>query len=108
MYYAGNGVGQDRQEAARLYTLAAAQGHVYAQCNLGLMYKRGEGVAQNCNEALKLFHLAAAQGDAKAQCNIGVMHFQGEGSLAKDIAEGVRWIRLAASQDDWHAVARIL
>ena len=46
MHEHGMGVDQDCQEAVRLYTLAAAQGHASAQCNLGAMYTSGRGVAQ--------------------------------------------------------------
>jgi TPR repeat protein len=34
-YKGGTGVTQNLEEAVRLYTLAADQGHAMAQCNLG-------------------------------------------------------------------------
>ena len=60
------GVAQDYAEAVRLYSLAAAQGHAYAQNNLGLMFENGEGVAQDRAEAIRWYRLAAAQGNAYA------------------------------------------
>jgi hypothetical protein len=66
MFYLGQGVAQDYAEAARLYRLAAEQGHVAAQFNLGSMFENGEGVAQDRGEAIRLYRLAAAQGDADA------------------------------------------
>ena len=71
MHAGGTGVAQDFKEAARLYTLATAQGYANAQHNLGTMHEHGMGVAQDCQEAVRLYTLAAAQGHASAQCNLG-------------------------------------
>jgi TPR repeat protein len=67
LYYHGEGVAQDFVEAARLFRLAAAQGHAYAQFNLGLLYCRGKGVAQDCMEGARHLWLAANQGIAEAR-----------------------------------------
>ncbi|MER9429859.1 tetratricopeptide repeat protein [Mesorhizobium sp. M0408] len=52
----------DYAEAAKLYRLAADQGHAQAQYNLGHMAGNGQGVPQNYAEAMKWFRLAADQG----------------------------------------------
>lgn len=52
--------------AANLYLLAAEQGYVSAQYNLGYMYDKGYGVEQDYREAEKWYRLAAEQGDADA------------------------------------------
>lgn len=49
------------------YRLAAKQGHVDAQFNLGWMYSKGQGVPQDNKTAVKWWKLAAEQGDAEAQ-----------------------------------------
>jgi TPR repeat protein len=67
------------ERARRLYGLAAAQGHAYAQYNLGAMHDRGEGGPQDFAEARRLWGLAAAQGHAGAQYSLGRMHHRGEG-----------------------------
>ena len=46
MYYKGEGVAQDYQEAVKWYRLAAEQGDEDAQNNLAVMYQNGTGVAQ--------------------------------------------------------------
>lgn len=52
-------------EAARLYKLAADQGYVAAQTNLGVFYEIGRGgLAKNDEEAGRLYKLAADQGYA--------------------------------------------
>ena len=73
MYFEGQGVPQDDKEAFKWYRLAAKQGQVEAQYNLGAMYFKGQGVPQDYKEALKWYRLAAAQGYAKAQYNLGLV-----------------------------------
>jgi len=97
MYYKGEGVRQDKVEAARLFRRAAEQGDAKAQFSLGAMYYDGDGVPINLTEAARLFHKAAEQGDAKAQFNLGVMWYEGHG-VPKDPTEGARLFHKAAEQ----------
>ena len=60
------GVAQDDAEAARLFRLAADQGHAGAQNNLGYMFEDGKGVAKDRVEAIRWHRLAAAQGQGQA------------------------------------------
>ncbi len=87
----------------RWWRLAAAQGHAYAQFNLGNIFENGRGIAQDDAESVRWYCLAAAQGDADAQFNLGVMFADGRG-VAQDCVEDVRWWRLASAQG--HADAR--
>jgi hypothetical protein len=91
------GIAEDHAEAARLYSLAAAQGHATAQTDLGVMFENGDGVAQDYAEAVRLYRLAAAQGHADAQYFLGIMFERGKG-VAQDYAEAVRLYSLAAAQ----------
>ena len=113
----------------RWFRLAADQGHLEAQYNLGLRYARGEGVLQDQVEAARWYRLAAEQGhtvakallessdatgvpavarryqraaeqgDASAQLNLGDMYAGGVG-VPQDDTEAVKWYRLAAEQGD--------
>ena len=47
MYSKGDGVPQDKAEAARLFRLAAFQGIPSAQSNLAVLYALGEGVLKD-------------------------------------------------------------
>ncbi|HIN91120.1 MAG TPA: sel1 repeat family protein [Porticoccaceae bacterium] len=69
MYYLGEGVPENKAEAARWYRLAAEQGDVNAQYELGTMYLNGEGVPENDAEAVKWYRLAAEQGNEGARGN---------------------------------------
>ena len=97
--YFGRGVAQDYVEAARLYRLAAEQGHARARFFLGVMFYNGRGVAQDDGEAVRWYRLAAEQGDSDAQYNLGGIFKNGRG-VAQDDGESVRWYRLAAEQGD--------
>ena len=68
----------------------AAQGQVYAQFNLGVVFAQGQGVPQDYTEAIKWYLLAAQQGNTDAQFNLGLMYTQGQGvpqSYAEEIAD---------------------
>jgi uncharacterized protein len=97
MYYRGQGIPQDRAEAASWFRMAAEKGHARAQYNLGLTYHKGAGVPQDSVEALKWFRKAAEQGNARAQNNLAVMYHRGDG-VPEDSAEAVKWFRKAAAQ----------
>ncbi len=61
-YYAnGKGVSKNLKKAVRLYTLAANQGDVTAQTNLGYYYENG-GLPKDPGKAAELYILAADQG----------------------------------------------
>lgn len=53
MYFEGNGVSQDYNQAVKWYTTAAEQGNACAQCHLGGMYFNGKGVIKDYVEAYK-------------------------------------------------------
>lgn len=97
MYYSGDGEKQSYAQAARLFRVAAAQGHIEAQIGLGVLYENGHGVPQNFTNAVRWYRRAAAQGSAVAQTNLGNMYFNGWG-VQQDHAEAVRLYRLAAAQ----------
>ena len=79
MYYTGDGVSQDYQEAMVWYRRAAEQGYAQAQTNLGVMYDNGEGVSQDAQQAAVWYRRAAEQGEADAQYNLGLMYYNGQG-----------------------------
>ncbi|KAJ1626442.1 hypothetical protein T492DRAFT_878404 [Pavlovales sp. CCMP2436] len=90
-YYEGeSGMHQDHREAARLFRLAANQGHASAQYMIGNAYYEGEGEVQNHREAARYFQLGADQGHALAQYLIAQCYNRGEGAA--------RLFRLASNE----------
>jgi len=96
MYGNGEGVLQDYKEAVKWYRLAAEQGYVDAQFNLGVVYDNGEGVPQDYAEAVKWYRLAAEQGSAKAQNNLGIMYEYGDGVI-QDNTMAHMWYNIASA-----------
>ena len=52
IYYNGEGVSQDYQQAVHWFTKAAEQGLARAQYNLGFMSENGEGVPKDYQQAV--------------------------------------------------------
>jgi len=67
IYYWGNGVPKDAEEAVKWYRKAADQGNASAQFNLGVVYFNGEGVPKDKVMSYKWFNLSAAQGNAESK-----------------------------------------
>ena len=87
-------------EAVRYYRKAADAGNATAQVNLGACYSNGNGVAKDPVEAVRYYRLAADQGLPRAQAYLGVYYITGDGVAVKDPIEGVRYLRLAVDQGD--------
>ncbi len=58
MYSNGDGVAQDKAEAARLYRKAVDLGNAYAMQNLAAMHDDGDGVQQDRRKAAELIVFA--------------------------------------------------
>lgn len=88
----------DLSTAARLYRVAAEQGHSQAQISLGLMYSFGRGVRRDPVEAVKWYRLAAAQGELHAHTLLGAMYENGQG-VETDLQKAYMWYSLARLGD---------
>ena len=71
MYDRGRDVPENTAEALRWYRLAAEQGHVGAQNNLGVMYDEGRGVSEDDRAAVNWYRTAADQGFSKRAVQSG-------------------------------------
>ena len=69
MYYSGEGVLENYQEAMKWFSKAAAKGNASAQSNLGMMYMNGEGFEKNYIKAFLWSNLAAEKGFQAAKKN---------------------------------------
>jgi len=70
--------------------VAAEQGDIDSQCELGCRYYYGRGVPKDDTESVKWLHLAAEQGHARAQYQLGLCYLIGAG-VPQDEEEGIRW-----------------
>ena len=86
------------EKSIEKYKIAANQGSISAQWDLGIIYQNGRGVTKNYKEAIKWFSKAAQKGDKYAQFNLGYMYYIGQGTT-KDAAEnGIRSVQENAPQ----------
>lgn len=90
-------VPKDIPKALDWYQKAAAQGHVNAQYNLGMLYRLGLGVKEDQANAFVWLQKAAAQGSDVAQYNLGVMYAEGAG-VTQNLPRACAWLALAAAQ----------
>jgi hypothetical protein len=100
-------------EGARWLLKSAEQGHVRAQCDLGVMYQKGFGVDQSYEDCLKWYRMAANHGDALGQHNLGSLNAKGfrlKGvgffdrtgfaftKATQDFVEAYKWFSLAGAR----------
>jgi uncharacterized protein len=66
IYFEGDGIDRNDEEAAQWFQKAAQQEHAEAQYILGTMFEKGTGVKKNDAEAFKWFSKAASQGHERS------------------------------------------
>jgi hypothetical protein len=89
-------------QAIKLYTQAAVQGHGPSQTDLAVMYFFGRGVKRDFAAAGKWHRMAADQGQVLSQTNLAVMYDNGQG-VPRDYGEAAIWYAKAAMQGDAYA-----
>jgi hypothetical protein len=85
LLYSGDGVAENKTEAARWFRLSAEQRDSDAQYLLGIMYDDGEGVNQDKGEAAKWYRMASEQGNLNAKSHLAWTYL-GEGKISEAIA----------------------
>uniref|UniRef100_A0A914QQP9 Uncharacterized protein n=1 Tax=Panagrolaimus davidi TaxID=227884 RepID=A0A914QQP9_9BILA len=111
-YFVGEGVEKDYQKAAEWYEKAAKNGCDRAATNLGNLYRDGLGVQRSPTKAFKLFKIAVECGNTTAMMNLADCYFNasGTGSIVaskEDIAEGMKWLKIAAEKGDQRAAQKL-
>jgi len=97
IYYYGDGLEQNLEQAFQWLQKAATQGYTNAQSLLGLMYYYGDGVEKNFEKAFQWTQKAATQGHTNAQYNLGIMFLNGKG-VEKNFEKAFQWLQKAATQ----------
>jgi len=95
------GLAQDRSRALELVRRAAEAGSARAACALGDRHARGDGVTSDQAEALSWWRRAAAAGNVSAMANLIPLV---QSADPNEVAEGQRWLALAAAAGDPYAV----
>lgn len=106
LYDDGNGVAQDRAQAAEWYQRAAAGGSREAQERLGYLYREGLGVRRDERQSATFFRQAAEGGQVRAQLEYGVALEDGKG-VNRDQAQAAQWYEKASSGGSPQAARRL-
>jgi TPR repeat protein len=80
--------------ALQYFSMAAAQGHVESQFELGQMYAQGLGTIQRFDQAVIWYERAAQQGHARAQFNLAFMVTHGQG-VEENLLKAYEWYRIS-------------
>ncbi len=84
--------GEDGAAALELVRAAADAGSADAMFDMGHLHENGIGAARDMVEAMRWYRLAADKKDSDARRRLGLIHADGIGGVARDEAEGVRWL----------------
>ncbi|MEM9184414.1 MAG: SEL1-like repeat protein [Pseudomonadota bacterium] len=98
MYYRGEGLAKDREEAIRWLTAAAEQGVVRAMADLGGALQDREADDTQRRQALSWIEAAAEAGDILSQYRWGVALLGGQ-RLDQDPQQAAMWFRRSAEQN---------
>ena len=89
----------DYPAAFKEWVKSAADGHLRAQYNLGVLYENGLGVEKNPTQAAKWYIVSAEGNYAPAQYNLAVLYYYGSG-VPHSKTSALKWYMKAALQLD--------
>jgi TPR repeat protein len=96
MYWMGQGVLKDPEQAMKLFKASALQGNADAQFFLGSIYLLPH---TDIAEGVKWLRLSAEQGNQDAQWMLGKAYLQGAKELPRDPVQAEMWLWLAAKDN---------
>ena len=96
MYWMGQGVLKDPEQAMKLFKASALQGNADAQFFLGSIYLLPH---TDIAEGIKWLRLSAEQGNQDAQWMLGKAYLQGDKALPRDPVQAEMWLWLAAKDN---------
>src|SRR5262244_1162278 len=96
MYWMGQGVLKDPEQAMKLFKASATQGNADAQFFLGSIYLLPH---TDIAEGVKWLRLSAEQGNQDAQWMLGKTYLQGAKELPRDPVQAEMWLWLAAKDN---------
>ena len=94
LYYFGQGIEINPEEAFRWSYSAASQGHVAAMFNLASLYYSGFGVEKDSQATVEWYGRAAQSGHPEAAYRLALMKFDADG-VSEDLIEAHAWANQA-------------
>ena len=99
LYWQGQGVAQDYQQAYDWLLKAAGMDHAGAQAKLGYLSTDGSVVPRDFNKAFEYYGKAARQGDIDGQYTLGIFYLFGWGT-ERDTTMAKQYLAAASAQGD--------
>jgi len=99
LYWEGQGVTRDYDQAHQWFAKAAALNHAGAQAKLGYIYTDGIAVPQDLDQAFEWYVKAARQGDIDGQYNLGIFYRYGWGTT-QNTTLAKQYLAAASAQGD--------
>jgi TPR repeat protein len=90
------------RSAFEVFSVAAREGHVASQLNLGFMFERGQGTRASRKLASVWYRRASRQGDASAMSNLGILARE-----ERRFRTARRWFRKALAAGDADALLEL-
>ena len=90
LYFTGQGVSQNLEEAFKWTKEAAEQGHLNAQFNLGSLYLDGQGTETDISEGVNWFTRAAKSGHDNSAYSLAKMYQEGD-FIDSDLIQAHAW-----------------
>jgi|TARA_B100001093_G_C26718018_1_gene966523 TPR repeat protein len=94
LYYSGQGVEKNPEEAFKWSYAAASQGHVAAMFNLASLYYNGFGVEKDSQSTVEWYGRAARSGHPEAAYRLALMNFEAD-LVPEDLIEAHAWANQA-------------
>mgnify|MGYP000884828319 CR=1 FL=1 len=106
IYYHGEGVARNFEEALSWFHKAAEQNDADAQYNLGRLYLDAAGPDRDPKQAARWLKLAARKGHPGAMAMLGQMLFSGDIDMPRRSVQGLMWLTIARARaqsgtDEW-------
>tara|TARA_B100001029_G_scaffold96313_1_gene79075 strand:+ start:434 stop:1018 length:585 start_codon:yes stop_codon:yes gene_type:complete len=90
LYFTGQGVSQNLEEAFKWTKAAAEQGHLNAQFNLGSLYLDGQGTKTDVSEGINWFTRAAKNGHDNSAYSLAKIYQEGD-LFDSDLVQAHAW-----------------
>ena len=94
LYYSGQGVEKNPEEAFKWSYAAASQGHVASMFNLASLYYNGFGVEKDSQSTVEWYGRAARSGHPEAAYRLALMNFEAD-LVPEDLIEAHAWANQA-------------
>ena len=97
MYYFGDGVEKNDEEAFRWYNEATEHGDAEAANRVGVFFENGIGCEKSLEKAFDYYLRSAQMGSLSGMANVGQCYLEGKGT-EQNVVSGLTWMGAASEK----------